>query len=217
MFVLALCVFEKTAYATTAVRALTKFKFDFFGHDAVVMHEREIRKQRPPFEMLRNPTVRASFMQRLNELVEDAPFTLIAAAIDKGRLSKTYAHPENPYHLAVTFGLERLALHLDDLGDQGEVHVVFESRGKNEDAELELAFRRACDTSTLLGSRGYTPLFAPKKANHAGLQLADLIARPIGLHCMRPSQPNRAFDLIQSKFWRGPTGSLEGWGLKRFP
>jgi hypothetical protein len=55
----------------------------------------------------------------------------------------------------------------------------------------------------------------PKTANSAGLQLADLIARPIGLHHLRPNQPNRAFEIIQSKLHRNADAETEGVGLLR--
>jgi hypothetical protein len=59
--------------------------------------------------------------------------------------------------------------------------------------------------------------FVSKQANSAGLQLADLIARPIGLRILRPQQPNRAFDIIQPKIWRGPQDQSSWYGLKVFP
>jgi hypothetical protein len=49
------------------------------------------------------------------------------------------------------------------------------------------------------------------------LQLADLIARPIGRYILNPSQENRAFDIITKKFRTDKTGNITGWGLKIFP
>ena len=65
-------------------------------------------------------------------------------------------------------------------------------------------------------------VFADKKVNSSGLQLADLVARPIGLHVLRPTQANRAFDTLKSKFYcsggRKNVGiGFENWGLKIFP
>jgi len=34
-----------------------------------------------------------------------------------------------------------------------------------------------------------------------GLQFADLIARPIGIHVLRPEQQNRAWDIIKEKIY----------------
>ena len=59
-----------------------------------------------------------------------------------------------------------------------------------------------------------------KKINSGGLQIADLRARPIGLNCMRPDQPNQAFELISKKIYRLPGASEHyqpGWGLEVFP
>ena len=62
--------------------------------------------------------------------------------------------------------------------DHLQTHVVVECRGKKEDQELELEFRRLRDGSTL-GNRQlpFDIVFADKKTNLAGLQLADLVAR----------------------------------------
>ena len=64
---------------------------------------------------------------------------------------------------------------------------------------------------------GFELVFASKWINSAGLQLADLTARPIALSCLRPDQPNRAFDIIEPKIRRDPDGKTDGWGLKNFP
>jgi hypothetical protein len=47
--------------------------------------------------------------------------------------------------------------------------------------------------------QGFEIIFADKKTNSIGLQVADLIARPIGLQTLRPDQPNRAYEIIRPK------------------
>lgn len=42
--------------------------------------------------------------------------------------------------------------------------------------------------------------FASKNHNSTGLQLADLIARPIGMKTLKPEQSNRAYEIIKEKF-----------------
>lgn len=59
--------------------------------------------------------------------------------------------------------------------------------------------------------------FMDKKHNPTGLQLADLVAHPIARRVIKPAQPNRAYDLIERKFRRGPNGQVNGYGLKVFP
>ena len=113
MFVLAFCLFRKDEYVQQVVPALQMLKFKHLGHDLVVLHEREMRKQEGKFQFLSNRAVRAVFMDDVSRFVEPAPFTVIAAVIDKARLKTQYAAPKNPYHLALGFCLERLRYHLD--------------------------------------------------------------------------------------------------------
>ena len=208
VFVLVFCVVRKKEYVESVVPAMQRLKFGFWGHDSVVFHERDIRKQLPPFGFFRtDPQLRHRFMNELNELIESSPIRLYASVIDKRRLVDKYDSPRNPYEIALLFCMERLLSFLLAEGqDEKQVHVVFESRGKREDQELELEFRRITANR---GNWGYKqpdftrchfePIFAEKKANSTGLQLADLTARPIGLSVLRPDQPNRAMDVIQPK------------------
>jgi hypothetical protein len=43
-----------------------------------------------------------------------------------------------------------------------------------------------------------------KKANLAGLQIADLVSTPIGRHLLKPDEPNRAFEVVRQKLWIPP-------------
>lgn len=52
-----------------------------------------------------------------------------------------------------------------------------------------------------------------KKGNSEGLQIADLMPRPIGLSILRSDQPNRAFEVLKEKLF-APGGVMSGHGLK---
>ena len=208
VFVLAFALVEKGAYRDAIVPALQRLKMDFFGHDQVILHERDIRKQLPPFGFLRSDApMREAFLNRMNEVVANAAFELFCATIHKEKLKAQYANPWNPYEIALLFCMERLRDRLLALGQAGRrVHVIFEGRGRPEDAALELAFRRIAANVGGWGWRQtdfsvceWEPLFVPKSSNASGLQLADLAARPIGLRSLRPLQPNRAFDVLAPK------------------
>ncbi len=89
---------------------------------------------------------------------------------------------------------------------------------KTNDNELELEFRRICDGGNYEGMQLPLELvFADKKSNSVGLQVADLVARPIGLKILRPEQANRAYEILETKFYRNDKGNHNGWGLKCFP
>lgn len=219
IFVLAFCVFRKQEYMEIVCPAVQRFKFKHWGHDAVVLHEHDIRKPRGAYSFLQNADRRAEFVADLSTLMEAAPFTLIAAVIRKADLGQQYHAPENPYSIAMEFGLERLFKHLEGLGQADKVtHVIVERRGKREDAELELEFRRVCDGANFHNRHlPFEIVMAPKESNATGMQLADLVARPIGIKCLRPQQANRAYDILEKKFRRSPYGQVQGWGLKSFP
>lgn len=145
--------------------------------------------------------------------------TIIAAVIKKDALVQRYAHPANPYEIALMFCLERAYAFLKDHGQQArKTHIVVERRGNNEDRDLELEFRRICDGANQWGKlQCFDIIFADKKANSAGLQIADLTARPIGLKVLRPNQDNRAYEIIRKKLRKSPVGRVRGWGIKDFP
>jgi hypothetical protein len=219
VFVLLFTTFQKTDYVQSVCREVQQLKFRFWGHDEAVLHEHELRKPAGHFQILLQREVRERFHTELAALMVTLPMTVIAVVIDKPALLARYKEPVSPYDYALEAGLERVYRHLDGLGQGAkDTPIVVESRGRKEDAELELAFLRVCSGDNALGKAiPFRHIMIPKASNSIGLQLADLMARPVGLNHFRPGQPNRAFDIIKQKFRRSPEGKMEGWGLKVIP
>lgn len=147
VFALTFCIIRKEEYINVVDPTLQRFKFEFWGHDAVVLHEHEIRKEKGDFAFLMTDRkLRQMFMEKLTRIMEDAPIAIIASVIDKVHLKKQYANTWNPYVIALHFCLERLFDFLNNNDQKGKLaHVIFESRGDNEDRSLESEFRRKCD------------------------------------------------------------------------
>ena len=224
VFVLAFCVFHKIHYSEKVVPALEKFKFKHFGHDQIVLHESEIRKETGVFRIFPTRSHKSRFLEGLTSIITESNFILISCVIDKARLKDSQDKPSNPYHIALRFCLETLHEFLTEKGEENKLtHVVVEQRGKKEDNELELEFLRICDGQNKLErDLPFKILFSDKKAMSSGLQLADLVARPIGLSVFRDGQDNRAFSLLKKKFFcSGGRENLgvdyQGWGLKIHP
>lgn len=224
IFVLAFCIFQKGHYSKKVVPALETFKFKHFGHDQIVLHEHEIRKEKGAFHIFPNREAKHHFLAELTSIVEASHFILASCVIDKQRLGNEAETPENPYHIALMHCVLSLYDFLLEKSEHEHLtHVVVERRGAKEDKELELEFRRICDGSNPRKLQlPFEILFADKKAMSSGLQLADLVARPIGLHVLRPDQSNRAFDALKEKFFceggRDKVGkNFDGWGLKIVP
>jgi len=225
IFVLAFCVFHKRHYCEKVIPAVQKFKFNHMGHDLIGLHELEIRKEKGAFSSLFTSRAhKHGFLDELTGIIEASNFVLISCVIDKALLREKQAFADNPYHLALGFCLETLHEFLQEKHQQKALtHVIFERRGKREDNELELEFRRVCGGADRLGIQmPFDIVFATKQVNSTGLQLADLVARPIGMSVLRPGQENRAFDVLKRKFYcsggRHNVGEGFGnWGLKLFP
>ena len=219
VFSLAFCIFKKSDFVETVVPSVQRLKFEFWGHDAVVLRGHEIRKQHSDFSILREPKTRAAFIDQVNKVIEEAPFTVVAAVIDKAAHKNKYMEPRDPYEIALVFCMERLFYFLRDLGQLDKTtHLLVECRGAKEDAKLELEFRRICDGSNQAGKMpNFDIRFMDKKHNSTGLQFADLVAQPIARRIIKPDQPNRAYDIIEKKLRKDGKGSATGYGLKIFP
>ena len=213
VFVLNFCVFRKDEYAESVLPAATAFKFEHFGHDMVVLHEHDIRRRNLPFTLLHDERKRSEFMEDLNGIIAATDFTIIGTVIDKRRIEEQQSAPIDLYELAFGSCLEQAWDFLESRGQREKVtHIVMEGRGIREDNRLEREFRRAQGDASWT-SKSLPELeivFADKKANSAGLQIADLTARPIGRHFINPKQPNRAWALIMPKLFREPPTGATG-------
>ncbi len=184
--------------------ALNMLKILTFGHDSIVLHEQEIRKKTGAFNKL-SLQKRENLMQELSNIMDDIDVVLIPIVIDKCALKAFGKDPTHVYHLAMQMGLEKLYEYLEERNQHNHLtHVIFEARGRCEDLALELEFRRVCDRHNSLQLRlPFEVVIADKKTNSIGLQLADIVARPIGLSVLRPDQPNRAFAILEKKLYQG--------------
>lgn len=136
VFVLALCVFHKGHYAQHVVPAIEPFKFRHFGHDVVILHEHDIRKEKGHFRFS-DRLEKTIFLDELTGIIESHNFILISCVIDKTRLKEKAQTADNPYHLALAFCLETLfELMQEKKQDNVATHVVVECRGKKEDRDL---------------------------------------------------------------------------------
>ena len=181
LFVLALCIFDKKEYANQITPKVQNFKFKHFGHDMVVLHEREIRKAKNNFSILTNADKRQSFMDDLSELVEQSPFSIIGSIVRKDENKRRKKNPTNPYELSIKYVLQILYKFLKERNQNYfRTYLVFESRGKKEDKELKNIFTQVYFFQNIQKVIPFEIIFASKYTNSCGLQLADLVARPIG-------------------------------------
>ena len=215
IFSLALCCFKKQTYCTRVVPAFQRLKFRYFGHDAVVLHEHDIRKQNAEFRILTDSVVREGFLSDLSLCIEKSPFSIFSTVILKTDL-KMELFPENPYSISLRICLQQAHHFLSRREQIGKrTHFIFEKRGRKEDNGLELEFHRIVSGQNDLGKpfKGFEIHFVDKRTNSTGMQLADLTARPLGLSVFRRGQANQAFNLISKKVYRAQRYSRSSRGI----
>lgn len=224
IFALAFCVFYKTHYLKKVVPKVQQLKFDTFGHDFVILHEHEIRKEKGDFNIFKSSIERHEFLEKLNIIMSVSNFILIAHVIEKHKIKAEQIKELHAYHYSLKHCLETLyELMIEKSQADKMTFVAVESRGAKEDTELELEFLRICNGENRFKKiLPFKVKVVSKKTNSVGLQLVDLVARPIGRYVLNPSQPNRAFDILKAKFYcqggRKQVGKgFDQVGLKHFP
>ena len=83
--------------------------------------------------------------------------------------------------------------------------------------QLASTFLRICSRSNRGGPLPFHAVFADKRTNMAGLQIADLAAYPIARKIIEPDKNNPAYEKVEARLRRSPNGRIRGWGLKVFP
>lgn len=212
IFVLIFCVFRKRDYCFEMVPALGNFKFKHFGHDQVILHEREIRKSQGYFKKFRDLPFKKRFIEELSTIIGICEFKILGCVIDKSALYKSASRPQNPYHLALDFCLRSLRTFVINEGEQdARLHIIAQRRGRAEDNDLASEFAQIMHRLQIGDlSLNFDLILADKKTISAGLEIADLVARPIGRRYVQPSQENRAFEIIQHKLIRRSSHQLHG-------
>ncbi|MBO6853399.1 MAG: DUF3800 domain-containing protein [Marivivens sp.] len=213
------CLFEKDHYLHELVPRFNRLKFKYWGCDNIVLHERDLRKP----DKIKDPAVkskymhlngkrRGEFMDELTELMRSAQFQCFCVVIDK--LAVPDRHKSfDPYHIGLSRGFRQIESYLkvyDPIELSKDLHIVFESRGRDDDAALSKAYKQVSVQGSLLGQvpahnfSNFRLELMDKKSNSTGLQIADLTARPIGNHYLhktgqRPKTDQRTIEVLLGK------------------
>lgn len=172
---------------------LEEMKRTLFGprpDKPVILHRSDIINRKGVFGLLCDDAIRQRFDTALLKVITDARFTLVCVVIDKKSHNDRYASPFHPYHYCLAAMLERYTGWLNLCNAIGD--VMAESRGKEEDLQLAQSYRRFYEAGTQWHrheaiKRALTTKeikLERKRANIAGLQLADVLAHPIKRHCL---------------------------------
>lgn len=174
---------------------LEALKQSHFPHDPdepLILHREDLYNRRHAFGVLADPARNSAWERDFIDFVRTARFRLFTVVIDKKAHKERYGNAAaHPYHLCLTFLLERYRGYLMYVGGKGD--VLAESRGAKEDLALKAVYQEVWREGTFyISPREFQKVLTTsqlkvkgKKENIAGLQLADLLAHPakLGILC----------------------------------
>lgn len=203
------------------VPGLAKMKKELFKTDNIILHFCDYTRNQNGFEMMSDKSFREKFYGRLNNLIKETDFRLIACIVDKNKHLEHYRNAMDPYLLSLEIVLERFIMFLNSNNEQGI--VIAESRNTQLDNQLNLSFLDL----KIRGTRFLTPTevskaisdfkFKKKEENIAGLQLIDSVITPIGRRYLNKRNHYIDYELIKAKYHRHKCGKYNGYGLVIFP
>jgi len=221
MFVLAGVIMDQEYHDRAATQLMNETKHELFGRTDIIFHSAAISRNREGFERVKDPGFRLTFYERLNALMMQLEYEVVAAAIRKDEHVRQYGLAAlDPYLLSLECLVERFVFALQKADTQGI--IVAECRNSILDNELELAFLNLkiqgtrYIQATEIKKRIQSLLAKRKEENITGLQIADLVASPIGRYVLG-KEPKPDFEIIRRKFRQGKSGQIEGYGLVVLP
>lgn len=221
VFVLGGVIMEQRYAEGPLARAVDRFKQEVFGRTDIILHTADITRNKNGFEELKDAAFRAHFYDRLNALMRNAEYSVVACAIRKDHhLSRYGVAALDPYLLSLDILVERFCMDVGRIGGGGL--IVAEKRGATLDRQLDLAWLNLKIQGTRyvqardIEERIVGLNLRAKTDNIAGLQLADLVVSPIGRHILgKPARED--WQIVESKFRRSRRGQVPGFGLVSLP
>ena len=218
---------------------LNILKQTYLGSSDIVLHRREIISAAPPFDPLKDSTIRDGFNNDLLQIMTDLPYGVISVVIDKKTLVDKYGilRAQDPYALGLEYLMQRYQYWLQDYSySHGPTtgDILAEARGGREDMTTKETYRiiyrgggynRLQDAAKYYSSKEIK--LKKKKDNIAGLQFVDLISHPARRYILssnglakdlkQTSFEQTVVDILVSRKFRRRNGIIEGYGAVLFP
>ncbi|MGD0985089.1 MAG: DUF3800 domain-containing protein [Acidimicrobiales bacterium] len=225
VFVLAATIIRDVDFAVVDAK-WKRWKHDELGSDAVV-HEPDVRNGYPPFRGVAGQAA----AEKLPEILSELDFVALAIVVhradyvaDFGTGPLDASLPAHAYMMALDFLMERAVLALDDHFGGAKALLVAESRGPKENALLQHEFSRLhLEGTSYISAAWFRQQLRPgiqfqsKTDNSTGLQLSDLLARPVGEKVAAPDQDPVRWAVFRDKLCAGQETKNSILGLKIVP
>lgn len=226
VFVLAAAIIRDADYPV--IDALWKrWKHENLGGENVIVHEPDLRRRTGPFR----GEAGAAAISGLQRVLAGFDFGAVVIVVHRADYVADYgvgpidnSLPEHAYLMALDFLMERCLFALDSQFGGGRADVIAESRGPKEDAMLQHEFARLHFEGTSYISHSWFRQqlhpgirFMSKRDNNTGLQIADLLARPVGVKVADPTSDPPWWDVFRPKLCKGSETKHSLVGLKIVP
>jgi len=187
VFVLCGVIMDEEYHRNIATEKLDAFKMGLLGNREIILHTADFTRNKSGFEAMSNHEFRTDFFNALQDVIRGLEFRIVACVIKKEHhLQKYGLNALDPYLLSLSVVVERFIFECGSAGGT----IVAEARNPTLNNALDLAFLdlkirgTTFISATKIQRRIHNFAIRQKKDNIAGLQIADVVATPIGRHAM---------------------------------
>jgi hypothetical protein len=226
VFTLCGVMMDERYHQDVATARLDAFKKELFGTNKIVLHTADFTRNKSGFEAMSQHEFRARFFTGLQILLIGLDFKIVACVVKKQAHLKKYGlNALDPYLLSLSVLVERFIFECGSNGGS----IVAEARDATLNNALELAFLdlKISGTTyipaTKIKRRIHNFAIREKRENIAGLQVADVVATPIGRHVLGKAtypaycEQGDFYSILGAKFRQSVDGKIEGMGLIELP
>lgn len=201
------------------------------GAASKLVHEPDVRRGRGSFWFEGNAVKQSEARDSLQECLDELQFHALVCVINRpayleeiGVQALDESLPAHPYLMTLDFLMERLVMILDTQFNGARASVVAEARGTMDDALLQQEYvRLLVDGTSYVSNAWFRQQLAPgiefqrKEDNVAGLELADLLARPCGEKVLAPETTPDRWLSFRAKLCQGQETKHSVLGIKIIP
>lgn len=226
VFVLCGVVVDEDYHDKVLTPTLHQFVHVHFGRGDIVLHTLEFTRNQGVFSSMASQDFRQRFFSALELMLQELDFKIVACVVKKqDHLVKYGLNAVDPYMLSLAVLTERFVFECGSAGGT----IVAESRDDTLNNALELAFLdlkirgTPFVSATKIRQRVHTLSIRDKREGIAGLQLADIVASPIGRHAIGKRtytmhcSGGDFYRCIEQKFRKRHDGNYLGTGLVVLP